>query len=163
MRCWSVWGALQEAVNGEEEGGEEDADAAAGLDLSLSKKKKKRKPKARTDEEFGALVEDTEPVPAGEKENEDDGLPGQPKLPWDGTDRDYTYQELLGKPIFSVEQCPGFIGGDAGQSFGLRLVDAILWCRSRFWHTAGEQPRADRREAPDHHETATGAPSDLFI
>ncbi len=87
---------LQEAVNGEEEGGEEDADAAAGLDLSLGKKKKKRKPKARTDEEFGALVEDTEAAPDGDKENEDEGLPGQPKLPWDGSDRDYTYQELLG-------------------------------------------------------------------
>lgn len=84
-------------MNGEDEGAEEDADAAAGLDLSLGKKKKKRKPKARTDEEFGALVEDTEAAPDGEKENDDDGLPGQPKLPWDGTDRDYTYQELLGR------------------------------------------------------------------
>ncbi|EIE25598.1 hypothetical protein COCSUDRAFT_22793 [Coccomyxa subellipsoidea C-169] len=90
-----------EAVNGEDEGAEEDADAAAGLDLSLGKKKKKRKPKARTDEEFGALVEDTEAAPDGEKENDDDGLPGQPKLPWDGTDRDYTYQELLDR-VFGI-------------------------------------------------------------
>lgn len=48
-----------------EELAEEDPEATAqGLDLSLTKKKKKRKPKARTDEEFGAMVEDTEGVPA---------------------------------------------------------------------------------------------------
>jgi translation initiation factor 2 subunit 2 len=83
----------QEAANGES-GGEEEA---AGLDLSLGKKKKKRKPKARTDEEFGALVEEAEGAADGDKENENDGLPSQPKLPWEGSDRDYTYQELLGE------------------------------------------------------------------
>ena len=48
------------AGDNEEAAAEEDAEAGAGLDLSLTKKKKKRKPKARTDEEFGAMVEDTE-------------------------------------------------------------------------------------------------------
>ena len=48
------------ADDNEEAAAEEDAEAGAGLDLSLTKKKKKRKPKARTDEEFGAMVEDTE-------------------------------------------------------------------------------------------------------
>ena len=48
------------AGDSEEAAAEEDAEAGAGLDLSLTKKKKKRKPKARTDEEFGAMVEDTE-------------------------------------------------------------------------------------------------------
>ena len=32
-----------------------------------------------------------------EKENDEDRLDNQPKLPWEGSDRDYTYQELLGK------------------------------------------------------------------
>lgn len=31
-----------------------------------------------------------------EKENEEERLDNQPKLPWEGSDRDYTYQELLG-------------------------------------------------------------------
>ena len=48
------------ADDNEEAAAEEDAEAGAGLDLSLTKKKKKRKPKARTDEEFGAMVEDAE-------------------------------------------------------------------------------------------------------
>ena len=42
---------------------EDDAEAAQGLDLSMAKKKKKKKPKARTDEEFGAMVEDAESMP----------------------------------------------------------------------------------------------------
>lgn len=47
-------------------------------------------------------MEDTEAAPDGDKENEDDGLPSQPKLPWDGTDRDYTYQELLGRSMHPI-------------------------------------------------------------
>lgn len=31
-----------------------------------------------------------------EKETEEERLDNQPKLPWDGSDRDYSYQELLG-------------------------------------------------------------------
>lgn len=94
-------GSEQEAANGGEDAAEaaaeEDGEAGAGLDLSLGKKKKKRKPKARTDEEFGAMAEEAgEPGVDGDKENEEDGLPAVPKLPWEGTDRDYTYQELLG-------------------------------------------------------------------
>lgn len=81
----------QEAANGEEEGGEEEA---AGVDVTMGKKKKKKKAKARTDEDFGA--EEPEPPADGDKENEDDGRPNEKKLPWDGSDRDYTYQELLG-------------------------------------------------------------------
>lgn len=50
------------AGDNEEAAAEEDPEAGAGLDLSLTKKKKKRKPKARTDEEFGAMVEDAEGV-----------------------------------------------------------------------------------------------------
>jgi hypothetical protein len=57
---------LQDAApTGEaEEAAEDDAEAAQGLDLSLTKKKKKKKTKARTDDEFGAMVEDVEGTPA---------------------------------------------------------------------------------------------------
>lgn len=82
---------------------EDDGEAAQGLDLSMAKKKKKKKPKARTDEEFGAMVEDAESMPAEgtEAENEEDRLDNQPKLPWDGSDRDYSYQELLDR-VFGI-------------------------------------------------------------
>ena len=57
---------LQDAApTGEaEEAAEDDAEAAQGLDLSLTKKKKKKKTKARADDEFGAMVEDAEGMPA---------------------------------------------------------------------------------------------------
>lgn len=51
-------------AEGDEVAPEEDAEAGQGLDLSMAKKKKKKKPKARTDEEFGAMVEDVESMPA---------------------------------------------------------------------------------------------------
>ena len=99
----------QEAANGAEDAGAAaavaaaaaaDDDGEAGPDLALGgKKKKKRKPKARADEEFGAGAEEAggeAAAPDADKENEEDGLPAVPKLPWEGTDRDYTYQELLG-------------------------------------------------------------------
>ncbi|CAK0743158.1 hypothetical protein CVIRNUC_001448 [Coccomyxa viridis] len=91
------------AGDSEEAAAEEDAEAGAGLDLSLTKKKKKRKPKARTDEEFGAMVEDTEgaAVDGADKENEEDKLDNLPKLPWEGSDRDYSYQELLDR-VFGI-------------------------------------------------------------
>ena len=43
-------------------------------------------------------AQDAGALEGAEKENEDDGLPAVPKLPWDGSDRDYSYQELLGVP-----------------------------------------------------------------
>ena len=67
MHLFLLTSCLQadDPVGEAEELAEEDPEATAqGLDLSLTKKKKKRKPKARTDEEFGAMVEDTEGVPA---------------------------------------------------------------------------------------------------
>ena len=149
-------------MNGEEEGAEEDADAAAGLDLSLGKKKKKRKPKARTDEEFGALVEDTETAADGDKENEDESLPGQPKLPWDGSDRDYMYQELLGGFLLlcHLQNPCAYDSCFVGSPLNVHWREALRECRPRLRHLAGEQSRADRREATHHHEAATGYTSD---
>lgn len=40
-----------------------------------------------------------------EKENEEERLDNQPKLPWEGSDRDYTYQELLGTYAGSTDHC----------------------------------------------------------
>ena len=56
--------AADAEAEGEELATEEDAEGGQGLDLSMAKKKKKKKPKARTDEEFGAMVEDVESMPA---------------------------------------------------------------------------------------------------
>ena len=56
--------AAETEAEGEELAADEDAEAGQGLDLSMAKKKKKKKPKARTDEEFGAMVEDVESAPA---------------------------------------------------------------------------------------------------
>ena len=60
-----------------------------------------------------------------EKENEEDRLDSTPKLPWEGSDRDYTYQELLGTlptcgcTDFSKLQHAG--DGDAGKKDWLML------------------------------------------
>ena len=44
--------------------------------------------------------------PAGaDKENEEDKLDNLPKLPWEGSDRDYSYQELLGKLCWNLVGC----------------------------------------------------------
>ena len=56
--------AAEAEADGDEVAPEDDAEAGQGLDLSMAKKKKKKKPKARTDEEFGAMVEDVESMPA---------------------------------------------------------------------------------------------------
>ena len=110
--------ALAEATGAAEEpeaDGDEAGDAAP-LDLGLGKKKKKKKAKAgpcallkaaptkcadhrpwlagqaRTDDDFSL---DTEDAPEGEPEAEDAATNGN-GLPWDGSDRDYIYEELLG-------------------------------------------------------------------
>lgn len=51
------------------------------------KKKKKKKAKARGDDDFGGL----------EEGGEEGGERGGGGLPWEGSDRDYTYEELLGE------------------------------------------------------------------
>lgn len=59
------------------------------LNLSLGKKKKKKKSKTRTDDDFGV-----------QEESEEVGKSGG-GLPWDGTDRDYKYEELLDR-VFGI-------------------------------------------------------------
>ncbi|PRW32892.1 Eukaryotic translation initiation factor 2 subunit beta [Chlorella sorokiniana] len=80
------------------EGGEGEGGAAAAeeedelsLDLSLGKKKKKKKAKARDDDDFGGL----------EEGGEEGGERGGGGLPWEGSDRDYTYEELLDR-VFGI-------------------------------------------------------------
>lgn len=59
------------------------------LDLALGKKKKKKKAKAREVDEFGGLD--------GEGGGKGEGQRSSGGLPWEGSDRDYTYEELLGE------------------------------------------------------------------
>ena len=66
------------------------ADEDMDLSMELGKKKKKKKAKAR-DEDFEGLVE------GEEQEGAADGAASKSGLPWEGSDRDYTYEELLGE------------------------------------------------------------------
>ena len=61
---------------------------AATPSVFAGKKKKKKKAKARGEDDFGGLEE------SGEGEGGERGGQG---LPWEGSDRDYTYEELLGE------------------------------------------------------------------
>ena len=75
--------------------GQDDLDA--DLDLSLAKKKKKKKTKARNADEFGLTESEQADIGKGDAADE------KPKggLPWEGSDRDYTYEELLDR-VFST-------------------------------------------------------------
>eukprot|EP00244_Chara_vulgaris_P007864 TRINITY_DN2930_c0_g1_i2.p1 TRINITY_DN2930_c0_g1~~TRINITY_DN2930_c0_g1_i2.p1 ORF type:complete len:303 (-),score=108.09 TRINITY_DN2930_c0_g1_i2:664-1572(-) len=82
-----------EEVNGEAKEEDEDDDVFDGEDepeLSLLGQKKKKK-KAKGEFE---LVEDEE------DEESDEDMPST-RLPWEGSDRDYTYEELLGR-VFAI-------------------------------------------------------------
>lgn len=95
-----------DAAEGDEAGGEEALDAA--FDLATKKKKKKKKA-ARADDEFG-VDENAEP---DAEEGKDTGVAGSNSgLPWDGTDRDYTYEELLDRAFGILrENNPLLAGG----------------------------------------------------
>ncbi len=89
--------SAQEGLNGEAPAAEEDAEAS----LDLTKKKKKKK-KARASE-----LEGLEEPEEGEGADADgDGGRTHAGLPWDGTDRDYSYEELLGmsRPAHALQQ-----------------------------------------------------------
>uniref|UniRef100_A0A061S037 Eukaryotic translation initiation factor 2 subunit beta n=1 Tax=Tetraselmis sp. GSL018 TaxID=582737 RepID=A0A061S037_9CHLO len=83
--------------------GEEVAQPAEAADLDLNdltlnlKKKKKKKAKARDMEDFAAF----EGEEGGEGAAAEGSGPSKSGLPWDGTDRDYTYDELLGR-VFGI-------------------------------------------------------------
>jgi translation initiation factor 2 subunit 2 len=68
------------------EGDDDDDLGLDDLNLSLGKKKKK-KSKKRVDDDFGADAEETGKSAGG--------------LPWDGSDRDYKYEELLDR-VFGI-------------------------------------------------------------
>lgn len=84
--------AAQEGVNGEAPAAEDagEAEGAGGLDLKKKKKKKRR--------DKGELEGLEEPEEVGEGDGEGDSGRTPAGLPWDGTDRDYSYEELLGAP-----------------------------------------------------------------
>ncbi|CAI5515758.1 unnamed protein product [Closterium sp. Naga37s-1] len=107
-----------EAADGEKENEAAEEGAAGeegeGLELKLEKKKKK-KPKQRTEEEVVEAEEHAKAAEEDEEEDDEEGagegeddeeaegieLGGPTKLPWEGTDRDYKYEELLGR-VFNI-------------------------------------------------------------
>jgi translation initiation factor 2 subunit 2 len=73
-----------------------DDDDAVALDLNLTKKKKKKKNReARTDSEFAGELDGDAAADDGAAEQQGTGLP------WEGSDRDYSYQELLDR-VFGI-------------------------------------------------------------
>ena len=77
-----------------------DEGVSLDLDLSLTKKKKKKK-KVRTDEDFGDLGDLG--VDGGAEDAAAPGVGGG-GLPWDGTTRDYTHEELLDRVFGLLRQ-----------------------------------------------------------
>lgn len=91
--CSANWpSTAQEGVNGEAPAAEDagEAEGTGGLDLKKKKKKKRR--------DKGELEGLEEPEEGGEGDGEGDSGRTHAGLPWDGTDRDYSYEELLGAP-----------------------------------------------------------------
>ena len=87
------------ATDDAEVGGEapDAADDAIGgeFDLMLTKKKKKKKRRAEDD-----VIEATEATASAAEASATEATTGS-GLPWDGSDRDYTYEELLGR-VFNI-------------------------------------------------------------
>ncbi|KAM3373904.1 eukaryotic translation initiation factor 2 subunit beta [Capsicum galapagoense] len=78
----------------------ENLTVSEGLEATFSGKKKKKKP-AHTDllsDEKESIVEDADDHPEEDKEAGEIVLQ---QLPWEGTDRDYEYEELLGR-VFNI-------------------------------------------------------------
>ncbi|KAF3655367.1 Eukaryotic translation initiation factor 2 subunit beta [Capsicum chinense] len=78
----------------------ENLTVSEGLEATFSGKKKKKKP-AHTDllsDEKESIVEDADDHP---EEDEEAGEIVLQQLPWEGTDRDYEYEELLGR-VFNI-------------------------------------------------------------
>ncbi|KAM0053101.1 putative translation initiation factor IF2/IF5 [Helianthus debilis subsp. tardiflorus] len=71
------------------------------LEPSFTGLKKKKKKQVQTD-----LMDDEKDIdcPAGEDENGEGSDSQQQKLPWEGTDRDYTYEELLGRVFHTIRE-----------------------------------------------------------
>nr|TKS09108.1 Eukaryotic translation initiation factor 2 beta subunit family protein [Populus alba] len=75
-----------------------------GLESSFTGLKKKKKKPVETsllDEETGDAGEEDLDDHAGEDENGEGADLQQQRFPWDGTDRDYDYEELLGR-VFNI-------------------------------------------------------------
>jgi translation initiation factor 2 subunit 2 len=90
------------AAESEEAAGEpagEGLDLDLDLDLGLGKKKKKKRAKARADDEFGGGAD--EGGGGGEEGAAAAGPRAGGGLPWDGSDRDYRYDELLDR-VFAI-------------------------------------------------------------
>ncbi|KAH7615872.1 hypothetical protein Ndes2526B_g09183 [Nannochloris sp. 'desiccata'] len=83
----------KDAEGGEGAGDDGEMDMDDDLNLSLGKKKKKKKSKLRGEDDFGA----------GEGDGPDAGGEGRKAggLPWEGSERDYTYEELLDR-VFGI-------------------------------------------------------------
>ncbi|KAJ0810741.1 putative translation initiation factor IF2/IF5 [Helianthus annuus] len=78
----------------------------APFDPAKKKKKKKVVIQDPAEDSVEELVEKTDSLsgPTGEDENGEGSDSQQQKLPWEGTDRDYTYEELLGRVFHTIRE-----------------------------------------------------------
>lgn len=74
------------------------SDEAESSFSGLKKKKKKPVEISNLNEESGEVAEDLEDLP---EEDEEEAVSLQPRYPWEGSDRDYEYEELLGR-VFNI-------------------------------------------------------------
>lgn len=98
----------------EEKEGDENAAMDDDLDFSLPKKKKKKKKKIGELETDSAMPdEDDEGEPKFEDETESKVVTSSTSSSWVGTDRDYTYDELLTR-VFNImrEKNPDMVAGE---------------------------------------------------
>jgi len=79
----------------------ENLSVSDGLESTFSglKKKKKKQVETPLDDENGDVAEDLEDHTGEDEEGE--GIMQQPRYPWEGSDRDYEYEELLGR-VFNI-------------------------------------------------------------
>ncbi|XP_062167608.1 eukaryotic translation initiation factor 2 subunit beta-like [Alnus glutinosa] len=79
----------------------ENLSVSDGLESTFSglKKKKKKQVETPLDDENGDVGEDLDDHTG--KDEEGDGIMLQPRYPWEGSDRDYEYEELLGR-VFNI-------------------------------------------------------------
>ena len=89
-----------------------------------------------------------------------------PGLPWDNTDRDYLYEELLGegpRQMLSKLNCNGILHSSNEARNGKGKKRLLTWgvcgplhTRPCLWDSTGEQPGAHWGEAADDNEAPTG-------
>ncbi|KVH94137.1 Translation initiation factor IF2/IF5 [Cynara cardunculus var. scolymus] len=92
----------------------ESLSVSEGLEPTFTGLKKKKKKQVQTDllEDDKENAEEDVDYPTGEDEEGEGIVLEQQKLPWEGTDRDYKYEELLGRVFHILRENNPELAGD---------------------------------------------------